>query len=358
MATDARTGLTPVIESLGAYVLPGRVSDPRAAIGEAKTIEHLGLGTVWISERYGTKDLGVLTGAISQATTQPKIASGISHFLFRHPLSMASMAMTAQSLSNGRFILGIGRSVGPMFSSVGLPAMTNVVLADCADMYRRLTRGERVRYDGAAGKFPAMRLGDMPDVTPPPIYFAAIGPNSMDLAGTHFDGLITHPFLTVDAVRRAATKARRAAEVAGKDPAALRVVATVVVAPDLPLDQEEAMIGGRAVTYFQIPKFGELLAEVNEFDMAEVEKLRAHPKLVGIKGSADNLFTKDELGEVGRSLPRHWLESAAAVGSAGHCAKRLHEYLDAGADELILHGATPELLGPTISHFRVNSSQG
>ena len=65
MATDARTGLTPVIDSLGAYVLPGRVSDPRAAIGEAKTIEHLGLGTVWISERYGTKDLGVLTGAIS-----------------------------------------------------------------------------------------------------------------------------------------------------------------------------------------------------------------------------------------------------------------------------------------------------
>ena len=154
--------------------------------------------------------------------------------------------------------------------------MTNVVLADCADMYRRLTRGERVRYEGAAGKFPGMRLGDMPDVTPPPIYFAAIGPNSTDLAGTHFDGLITHPFLTVDAVRRAA-------EVAGKDPAALRVVATVVVAPDLPLAQEEAMIGGPAVTYFQIPKFGELLAGVNEFDIAEVEKLRAHPKLIGIK---------------------------------------------------------------------------
>src|ERR1700712_3384037 len=84
-----------VRERLGAYALPGRVKDPRGAIGQATTAEHLGLGTIWLSERWGTKDLGVLAGAIGQATTTIKFASGITHFQTRHPLMLASMAMTA-----------------------------------------------------------------------------------------------------------------------------------------------------------------------------------------------------------------------------------------------------------------------
>ncbi len=339
------------LQSLGAYVLPGRVSDPRPAIGQAKTLEHLGLGTVWLGERYGTKDLGVIGGALSQAVTKPKIASGISHFLFRHPLSMASMAMTLQAMSNGRFMFGVGRSVAPMWKAMGLPAMSNQVLIDCAEMYRTLCRGERVRYDGPAGRFPALRLGDVPDVTPPPILLAAIGPKTLELAGAHFDGVILHPFLTAEAVARSAARARRAAAEAGRDPVAFRVVATVVVSPDLPIAHEESIVGGRAVTYFQIPQFGELLAGVNDFDLEELAKLRAHPKLANIKGSADIHFTKDELAEVGRLLPRDWISRGAAVGSAGVCAQRLKEYLASGADELLLHGATPELLGPTLDHY-------
>lgn len=258
-------------------MLPGRVSDPRPAIGQAKTAEHLGLGTIWISERYGSKDLGVLAGAIAQATIQPRIASGISHFLFRHPLSMASMAMTAQAISGGRFLFGVGRSVAPMWKAVGLPTMTTAVLEDCADMYRRLCKGERVRYDGPAGRFPSLRLGDLPDVTPPPIYLAAIGPNTLDLAGRCFDGVIFHPFLTVEAVRRSAEQVRSAAERAGRDPASVRVVATVVTAPDLPIGEEEAVIGGRAVTYYQIPSFGQpRLGDARSAAMGGAVRAHAH----------------------------------------------------------------------------------
>src|SRR6266498_580369 len=147
---------------LGAYTLPGRVSDPTVAVGQAKVAEHLGLETIWISERYGTKDVGVLGGAIAASTTDIKIASGVAHFLFRHPLVLAGMAMTLQALSGGRFILGVGRSVGPMWTAVGLPKMTNQALVDCADIHRRLCRGERVKYDGPAGRFPSLRLGDLP----------------------------------------------------------------------------------------------------------------------------------------------------------------------------------------------------
>jgi probable F420-dependent oxidoreductase len=337
---------------LGAYTLPGRVADPRPAIGQALTAEHLGLGTIWIGERYGTKDVGVLGGAIAQATSTIEIGTAISHFLFRHPLSLASMATTLQALSGGRFKLGVGRSVAPAWRAAGLPQMSNRILADLADIHRRLIRGEKVKYDGPAGSFPSLRLGDVPDITPPPLLLAAIGPKTLELAGRSFDGAILHPFLTARAVASSAERVRAAAEAAGRDPDDARVVATVVTAPDLTADQELAVVGGRAVTYYQIPEFGELLAAVNGWDEAGLERLRSHPLLADLRGAADSHFTKDQLAEVSRSLPDEWLREGAAVGSAGACAARLQKYLDAGADEIIIHGAVPDLLGPTMQHFR------
>jgi 5,10-methylenetetrahydromethanopterin reductase len=354
MAENTAPAVDPmrvVRERLGAYALPGRVKDPRLAIGQAKTAEHLGLGTIWLSERWGTKDLGVLAGAIGQATTDITFAAGITHFQTRHPAILASMAMTAQALSNGRVILGFGRSVGPMWRIVGLHEATNQVLIDSADMLRRLCRGEKVSYDGPAGRFPALRLGDLPDVAPPPLVMAAIGPKSLALAGTHFDGVILHPFLTPAAVGRQAQVVRTAAEQAGRDPESVRVYATVVTAADLPEREEIEIVGSRAVTYFQIPSFGDVLARANEWDVAQLDKLRSHPLLAGVRGSADNLFTRDQLREVSLALPPEWLEAASATGTAAQAAARWHEYLDAGADELVLHGSTPELLGPTIAHF-------
>src|SRR5690625_4197223 len=172
---------------LGAYTLPGRVADPRAAIGQAEAAEQLGLQTLWLSERWGTKDLGVLAGAISQVTSTIRIASGITHFQARHPAILASLAMTAQALSGGRMIIGIGRSVDAMWAAVGLPKSTNASIIDHADICRRLCRGEKVRYDGPAGTFPSLRLNDVPDQPVPPLVFAAIGPKALALAGRHFD---------------------------------------------------------------------------------------------------------------------------------------------------------------------------
>jgi 5,10-methylenetetrahydromethanopterin reductase len=341
------------LDQLGAYVLPGRVPDPGAAVGQARTAEHLGLAAVWLSERWGTKDLGVLLGAIGQATERVRIGSGITHFGVRHPLTLASTAMTAQALTGGRFVLGVGRSVAATWKAVGLPAVTNAVLTDTADIVRRLCLGERVSYDGPAGTFPRMRLGDLPDVPPPPIVLAAIGPRSLELAGRHFDGVLLHPFLTPEAVGRSAERVRKAAADAGRDPASVRVYATVVTAPDLTAEEEGAVVDARALTYFQIPGFGETLAAANGWDPAPLAVLRAHPMFGGIRGAADHHYTRHQLVDVARELiPREWVAGSAAVGTAGECAARLGEYRAAGADEIALHGSTPELLGPMLQHVR------
>jgi 5,10-methylenetetrahydromethanopterin reductase len=338
-----------VVESsrvdLGAYTLPGRVSDPRAAIAQAVAAEELGLRTLWLSERWGTKDLGVLSGAISQVTSTIRIASGITHFQSRHPANLASLAMTAQALSGGRMVIGVGRSVDAMWKAVGLPPSTNVSLIDQADIFRRLCRGEKVRYDGPAGTFPSLRLNDVPDQPVPPLVLAAIGPRGLALAGRHFDGVLLHPFLSPDAVRRSALVVRESERAAGRPEDSVRVYATVVVACELPAEEELAVVGARAVTYFQIPGFGERLAAVNGWDPEPLTRLRSHPLLAGIKGSADSVLTREDLAAVASVLPESWTNGAAAVGSAQDCHDAFERYRDAGADELVLHGSTPDRLG-------------
>jgi len=339
----------PSLERLGAYVLPGRVSDPRPAIGQARAAAAAGLGAIWLSERWGSKDHAAILGALSQVAPGARLAAGTTHFLTRHPLVLASSAMTLQALADGRFVLGIGRAT----TKIGLPRATNAMLIETLGMVRRLWNGESVSYDGPAGTFPMMRMTDIPPVEPPRVVLAAIGPRAQALAGQHFDGVLLHPFLTVDAVGRAAAAVRSAAERAGRDPLQVRVYVTVVTAPDLPPEEEEAVVGGRAVTYFQIRGVGERLAEANGWDVQALSRLRDQPQLAHLLpgGTADQAFTRRELSEVSRVLPRSWLASGAAIGTARQCAERLRDYLDAGADEVVIHGSTPDQLGPTVAQF-------
>ena len=335
----------------GAYVLPGRVPDPRPAIAQARAAEDLGLETVWLSERWGTKDFGVIAGALSQVTDRVGIAAGITHLQSRHPAMLASLAMTAQALSDGRLTLGVGRSTDRMWTAVGLPPSTNASIVDSLDLFRRLCRGEKVSHDGPAGTYPSLRLTDVPSQPVPPVVFAAIGPRGLALAGQHFDGVLLHPFLTPEAVERSVRTVRDAAEQAGRDPASVRVYVTVVAASGLSAEEETAVVGARAVTYYQIPGMGDQLAWVNGWSQDELDRLRAHPALVGVKGAADSVMTRAQLVDVANAVPTAWLREAAALGSGASCAQMLAAYGEAGADEVVLHGSTPDQLGWLAEHL-------
>jgi 5,10-methylenetetrahydromethanopterin reductase len=337
---------------LGGYVLPGGVPDPRPAIEQARQAEAAGLGTVWIGERYDTKDLPSLAGALSQVTARVRIGAAVTHTGLRHPMVLASMGQTLQALSGGRFLLGLGRSAMWRWRNYGLPSPTLASLGDTADILRRLWAGETVGYEGPAGRFPRLRLAQRIDGPPPPLLLAAVGPKTLRLAGQSFDGVILHPFLTADAVGRSVRTVRDAAVEAGRDVARLRCYATVVVAPDRSAEDTELAVRARAAGYFQVTGLGDALVAANGWDPADLARYRRHPKLVAIGDEqADKVLSRRELVEVSGSLPDEWLPSSSASGPAADCAARLHEYLDAGADELVLHGTTAEHLGVLAQRF-------
>ena len=353
---ESVTDLTGV-QRLGCYVLPGGIRDPRKGIDEAKQAERIGFGTVWIGERYDTKDLPSLAGAISQVTSSVRIGAGITHPGLRHPMVLASMGQTLQALSGERFVLGLGRSASWRWKAYGQASPTIASLGDTADILRRLWAGETVSYNGPAGNYPELRLPQRPNAAPPPLVLAAVGPKGLELAGRAFDGVILHPFLTPDAVGRSVATVRQAATQAGRDPETLRCYATVVVAPEMNAHDEGLAVGSRAAGYFQVAGLGDALAMANGWDREALLRYRNHPMLVALGGkSADKNLSRAELVELSSTMPPTWLPSASATGSLDACVTRLNEYLRAGADEIVLHGATAASLGNLAERFASGGS--
>jgi probable F420-dependent oxidoreductase len=334
------TGARGIHNALSVYVLPGRVGDTAAVLKEARDAEQAGFGAVYVSERLDLKDAGVVCGAVAAVTDYSRIGTAVIHQGTRHPLAIAALAATAQTISGGRFVLGLGRGLGALAPSLGVAPPTLRSLEHLVSVLRRLWAGERITEEGAAGSFRGMRFSDLPPDGPPPVVLGTIGPRGLELAGRVFDGVILHPFLTVESVAASVALVRKSAERAGRDPASVRVISTLVAAPDLPAARTDLAVRARAVSYFQVRGLGELLVERNGWDPAVLDRLREHHALAG-RGIADTAFTRDRLVAPAEVIPEEWFRTGAALGSSAACARRAADYRAAGADEILVHGASP-----------------
>jgi 5,10-methylenetetrahydromethanopterin reductase len=337
---------------LGAYVLPGAAHDPASGIDQARATERMGFGTAWIGERYDTKDLGALAGALSQVTRRVQIAAGITHPYLRHPMVLASMGQTLQALTAGRFRLGFGRSASWRWAAYGQPSPTLAALTDIAGILRRLWDGQTVEYDGPLGRFPQLRLPVVLDAAPPPLLLAAIGPKTLALAGRCYDGVILHPLLTPEAVRRSADIVRAGAQEAGRDPDSIRCYATVLCAPEVSPGERQLAIEARAAGYLSLPGLGDSLAAINGWDKADLARYRGQRVLVDLGGKpADKFLSRAELITLCEGMPSSWLSSCTAAGTLKQVSSVLADYLAAGADDLILHGVVGERLAPLADYL-------
>jgi probable F420-dependent oxidoreductase len=339
---------------LGAYVLPGPETKPLPGIGQTTEAERLGLGSVWLSELQGpVKDAGAILGYMGAATSKIGVGTSITHFGTRHPMVLASWGLTMQVMTGGRFLFGFGRSTPERWRNWGVTVPTIASMEGYAGILRRLWAHERFSYDGPAGRYPKLGFDDFPDYAPPPLMLAAIGPKTLQLVGRSFDAVLLHPFLTPEAVARSRAIVHEAAEAAGRDPAAVKIYHQIVTAPDMSAAAIDKAVHARLAAYMSHPGFGEPILEVNGWDAAPLAPFRAAVAEAAKENDAAGspLKGRDVLIKPSRLLPPEWLRDSAAIGTAAQCAARLHDFLDAGADEIIIHGVTPDGLEATVKAF-------
>jgi probable F420-dependent oxidoreductase len=338
------------LSELGFYGLAGAPRSPADLLQECRDGEALGLGTVFLSERFNIKEIATLSGAAAACTTTLGIATGVTNHNTRHPIVTASYATTMHRLTGGRFSLGLGRGMDRMFDAFGLPRITTAQLEDFAGLMRRLWHGEMVvGHDGPAGKWPVLVLDPefREDI---PLLLSAFGPQSLRLAGRAFDGVILHTFFTDETLQRCVATIRESAERAGRDPAAVRIWSCYAVVGDwIPEDVRLKKTVGRMATYLQA--YGDLMVRTNGWDPDVLARFRADPFVAGFRGALDGKATTAELEHVATLIPAEWLQ-AAAYGSPQQCAAAVRRQIDLGADGVIMHGATPSELAPAVQAYR------
>jgi probable F420-dependent oxidoreductase len=338
------------LDNVGFYTLAGAPRSPRDLIAEVADAERLGLGWAFVSERLNMKEAATISGAVGAVSSRIQIATAATNHNTRHPLVTAAYATTMHRLTEGRFTLGLGRGIAPLMKALGLAPVTTAQLEDFAGLMRRLWHGETVvDHDGAAGRFPFLRLD--PDFDEDiPLAVTAFGPQTLALGGRAFDRVVLHTFFTDETLVRCVRTVKAAAERAGRDPDSVMVWSVLATVGDhLPEPVRLKKTVGRLGTYLQA--YGDLMVSTNRWDPGVLDRFRADPLVADFAGALDDKATTEQLEHVATLIPDDWL-APAATGSADQCAAKIRAQFELGADGVILHGAAPVDLEPIIAAYQ------
>jgi F420-dependent oxidoreductase-like protein len=162
----------------------------------AQEADKLGYAVAWAAEAYGSDAITVLTW-VAAHTTKIDIGSAILQIPARTPAMTAMTAATLDTLSGGRFRLGLGVS-GPQVSEGWHGVRFARPLArtrEYVDIVNMALSRQRVRYDGQTYQLPlpdgpgkALHLMVHPVREHIPIYLASVGPKNLELTGEIADG--------------------------------------------------------------------------------------------------------------------------------------------------------------------------
>jgi 5,10-methylenetetrahydromethanopterin reductase len=348
----------PTYPELGCYTLPGHVSDPERIFREPVEAEQTGLGSVWISERFGTKDVSVLSGVAAARTTRIGLVAGLAGQLgVHHPLRMASYASTMAQIAPGRFALGLGRGMDLLADATGTPRVTFAYLDAYISVLRRLWRGERVNEDSPAGRLHGVRLDTTLD-TPPPIIVGAMGDETLRWAGAHCDGVLLNSLWSAPAVERSVRLVREGAERAGRDPASVKVWTILVTACEVPEETVLLTVIRRMNTYMYFPWMVNGIVRANGWDPAAAEHVVQRLKQIDAEAvpsgpTGDEHTARDlaALREMRAAYPEEWIADGNAVGDRDTCCRATLARFEAGADGVLFHGSAPMDLAPLLARW-------
>jgi F420-dependent oxidoreductase-like protein len=294
--------------------------------------ERLGYSSVWTAEAYGSDAATVLTW-IAAHTTTIDVGSAIFQIPGRSPAMTAMTAATIDTLSGGRFRLGLGVS-GPQVSEGWHGVRFDKPIgrtSEYIDIVRLALARERVAYEGehftlplpdGPGKALKMIIHPLRDYMP--IYLAAIGPKNLELAGEKCDGWLAI-FYDPEFAPELLTSINAGKAKADRADAVFDVVPTmpVLLGDDLAVAAEPAR--GYAALYVG----GMGSREQNFYNRLAVR--------MGFEAEAEeiqNLYLDRKYAEAGAAVPLDFIDRTSLLGSVDRIADRMQVLAGSGVTTL------------------------
>ena len=300
----------------------------------AREADRIGYSVVWAAEAYGSDAATVLTWIAAQ-TTQIDVGSAVFQIPGRTPANTAMTAATLDSLSGGRFRLGLGVS-GPQVSEGWHGVRFTKPLQrtrEYVSIVRMALARQRVTFDGEFFTLPlpdgpgkALTLTVHPVREHIPLYLAAIGPKNLELAGEIADGWLAIFFSPEQAADSMAHIA------AGRERAGLTLDGFDVV-PSVPVafgdDIEQCANTIRPYASLYIGGMGS--KEMNFYNQLASR--------MGFEAEADDIqakyMSKDYRGAAG-AVPLGFIDQTSLIGPRERVRDRLAAYAEAGVTTLTI----------------------
>ncbi len=186
--------------SIGSAYYNGEDWDKMVAYTQAA--DQFGVDQAWSAEAWGM-DAIVPLAYLAAKTERIKLGTGIMQISARVPSMIAMTAQSLDTVSKGRFILGLGVSGPQVVEGLHGAAFAKPLsrMRECVEILRLALSGQKLAYQGehyqlprAGGEGKAIRLSQppRPDL---PIYLATLGPKSLQMTGEMANGWLGTCFL-------------------------------------------------------------------------------------------------------------------------------------------------------------------
>lgn len=303
--------------------LPGQGA--REVIDMVRRAEDAGIPMVWVPDETFMRDPYVLLGGIAATTSRIKLGVGIANPYTRHPIQIARAVSTVADICDGRVVLGIGAGLKPTRKAMGAPEGDFVdVTRDAIIAMKAVMRGEHHSVENSVFLMDNAHM-EFTSKNPVDIYVATTHPKAFRMAGEVADGVIVGNVGKPDAMRQVIGWINEAADKAGREAGAVKVVAWNFALcgndPDY-MYETIRLITARTIANSHSQVTGLLGIEKSQVDHIR-EIMRANPKSVGKDLISDEMIDK-----------------IAIIGNPEQCRERMTALMEAGAD---LFGLRPSL---------------
>jgi len=194
---------------------------PETLVDHAVLAENAGFDGVlvsehfhpWVDDHSASGFAWSTMAAMAHATETVQIMTGVTTPLWRmHPGVVAQAAATVDRLSNGRFRLGVGTGENINEGSLGYHFPKYKERSDrmreALEIMRRLLDGEKLSFDGTYYQTDRAKLYS-PPIGNVPIYLAAGGPKSAQLAAEMCYGVVASVKVPDETIERVLKPAGR-----------------------------------------------------------------------------------------------------------------------------------------------------
>jgi len=305
----------------------------------AQEADRIGYSVVWAAEAYGS-DAATVLSWVGAVTQHIDLGSAVMQIPARTPAMTAMTAATLDTLSGGRFRLGLGVS-GPQVSEGWHGVRFDAPLGrtrEYVDIVSMALRRETVAYQGRHWTLPlpdgpgkALRMTIHPVREHLPVYLAAVGPRNVELAGEIADGWLAIFFspdhsadllASLEVGRARADRGTHGDRLAGFDvvPTVPVVFADDVEAAAAPLRPNSALyIGGMGSR------------EKNFYNALAVR--------MGFEEGAakvQDLFLARAHREAAAAVPLDFIDQTSLIGPRDRVKERLSRYASSGVTTLTI----------------------